>query len=45
MLHVSTSIPTFDQQLNMIDEPLSFLGQERTRPGREALQKIMAELG
>jgi 2-oxoglutarate/2-oxoacid ferredoxin oxidoreductase subunit beta len=35
---------SFLELLNAVDEPLSTLGPEKTRPPREALDRIMAEL-
>ena len=35
---------SFLELLNLVDEPLASLSQEKTRPGREALDRIMADL-
>lgn len=35
---------SFLDLLNLVDEPLASLSQDRTRPGREALDRIMADL-
>lgn len=34
----------FDETMDMIDEPLSFLPEERTRPSREAFDRIMSSI-
>ena len=44
VLYVDTSRPTFIDQLNMVDEPLTTLPQERVRPSRAALEEAMEEL-
>jgi 2-oxoglutarate ferredoxin oxidoreductase subunit beta len=44
VLHLDTSKPTFPDILNMCDEPLATLPQERTRPSRAALEEAMEEL-
>src|SRR5207253_7184396 len=41
IFYVNTQKPDFSTLLNMVDEPLATLPQERTRPGREVLAKIM----
>jgi 2-oxoglutarate ferredoxin oxidoreductase subunit beta len=35
---------SFIELLNVVDEPLTTLPQEKTRPSREALKQIMDEL-
>jgi 2-oxoglutarate ferredoxin oxidoreductase subunit beta len=42
VFYVDTQKPDFTSLLNMVDEPLATLPQERTRPGREVLAEIMA---
>src|SRR5438128_2155574 len=44
VLYVDTSKPTFLDMLNLADEPLATLPQSRTRPAKEALDRIMEEL-
>jgi 2-oxoglutarate ferredoxin oxidoreductase subunit beta len=44
LIYVNEEKPDFLTQLNMVDEPLSTLPQERVQPSAEDLQKIMAEL-
>ena len=41
VFYVDTQKPDFTTLLNMVDEPLATLPQERTRPGREVLAAIM----
>jgi 2-oxoglutarate ferredoxin oxidoreductase subunit beta len=41
IFYVDTQKPDFTSLLNMVDEPLATLPQERTRPGREVLAAIM----
>jgi 2-oxoglutarate ferredoxin oxidoreductase subunit beta len=41
IFYVDTQKPDFASLLNMVDEPLATLPQERTRPGREVLAEIM----
>jgi len=44
LIYVNEEKPDFLSQLNMADEPLATLPQERVQPGPEALQKIMQGL-
>ena len=44
VFYVNPKAPTFLEMINMTDDPLATLSQERVRPGREALQEIMEEL-
>ncbi len=44
IFYIDTKQPSFIEMLNLVDEPLAMLPQDRVRPGREALQKIMDEL-
>jgi 2-oxoglutarate ferredoxin oxidoreductase subunit beta len=44
LFYVSSSIPTFTEQLNLVPQALSSLPESTLRPGREALAKIMADL-
>jgi 2-oxoglutarate ferredoxin oxidoreductase subunit beta len=41
VFYVDTQKPDFATLLNMVDEPLATLSEERTRPGREVLAAIM----
>jgi 2-oxoglutarate ferredoxin oxidoreductase subunit beta len=44
VLYINTEKPNFLEMLNMVEEPLAGLPQERTRPGKEALDTVMEEL-
>jgi 2-oxoglutarate/2-oxoacid ferredoxin oxidoreductase subunit beta len=44
VFYVDTQKPNFTQLLNLVDEPLGTLPEERTRPSRQVLQEIMARL-
>jgi 2-oxoglutarate ferredoxin oxidoreductase subunit beta len=44
LIYVNEEKPDFLTQLNMVDEPLATLPQERVQPSAEDLQTIMAEL-
>ncbi|MFA6956533.1 MAG: 2-oxoacid:ferredoxin oxidoreductase subunit beta [Thermoanaerobaculia bacterium] len=44
LVHLRPEKESFINLLNMVDVPLATLPQERTRPGREALETIMKEL-
>jgi 2-oxoglutarate ferredoxin oxidoreductase subunit beta len=44
VVYVKPEKKSFLEQLNTVDEPLATLPIERTRPPREALEKIMQEL-
>jgi 2-oxoglutarate/2-oxoacid ferredoxin oxidoreductase subunit beta len=41
VFYVDTQKPDFATLLNMVDEPLATLSEERTRPSREVLSAIM----
>ncbi|MEO6964687.1 MAG: 2-oxoacid:ferredoxin oxidoreductase subunit beta, partial [Acidobacteriaceae bacterium] len=41
VFYVDTQKPDFTSLLNMVDEPLATLPQERVRPGRNVLAEIM----
>jgi 2-oxoglutarate ferredoxin oxidoreductase subunit beta len=45
IIYVNESQPTFPELLNMVDEPLSMLPQNITRPGKEVLEEVMNDLG
>jgi 2-oxoglutarate/2-oxoacid ferredoxin oxidoreductase subunit beta len=44
LLYVNTQKPTLPEMLNMIDEPLATLPQDRVRPSRAVLEQAMEEL-
>jgi len=44
LIYIDQDKPSFVDLLNVVDTPLSFLPEARTRPGREALADIMARL-
>jgi 2-oxoglutarate/2-oxoacid ferredoxin oxidoreductase subunit beta len=44
VFYLDTEKPSFTDMLNLVDEPLGTLPQERTRPGKQVLQEIMARL-
>ncbi|MFZ2490398.1 MAG: 2-oxoacid:ferredoxin oxidoreductase subunit beta [Thermoanaerobaculia bacterium] len=44
IVHVKPEKPSFTRLLNSTDDPLATLPMERTRPPREALERIMREL-
>ncbi len=44
IFYVDTQKPSFVDLLNVVDEPLGQLAQERVRPGRPVLDEIMARL-
>ncbi|HEY0759618.1 MAG TPA: 2-oxoacid:ferredoxin oxidoreductase subunit beta [Acidisarcina sp.] len=44
IFYIDTKKPSFTDLLNLVDEPLATLPQERTRPGREVLDDVMARL-
>ena len=44
ILYIESDKPDFLELLNVVDEPLATLPLERVRPGREALEEIMASL-
>lgn len=44
LFYVDESQPNMTEMLNLIDEPLATLPDNRVRPGREALEDIMASL-
>jgi len=44
VLYLDTTRENFLELLNTVDEPLATLPQERTRPSRETLEELMAEL-
>ena len=44
VFYIDTQKPTFTDLLNIVDEPLATLPQERTRPGKQVLEDIMGRL-
>jgi 2-oxoglutarate ferredoxin oxidoreductase subunit beta len=44
VFYINTEMPTFIDQLNIVDEPLSTLPESVTRPSKEVLDKLMASL-
>jgi 2-oxoglutarate ferredoxin oxidoreductase subunit beta len=44
VLYVNPNKPTFVEQLNMSDAPLTTLPQEKVRPTRQILEQVMEEL-
>jgi 2-oxoglutarate ferredoxin oxidoreductase subunit beta len=44
VIYADTGRPTFIDQLNLVDEPLATLPEERVRPSQAALNEIMEEL-
>jgi 2-oxoglutarate/2-oxoacid ferredoxin oxidoreductase subunit beta len=44
VFYVDTQKPNFTELLNMTDEPLALLKQDKTRPGKEVLDKVMDSL-
>jgi 2-oxoglutarate/2-oxoacid ferredoxin oxidoreductase subunit beta len=44
VFYVDTQKPSFTELLNLVDEPLATLPEERTRPSRQVLQEIMSRL-
>ena len=44
IFYLDTEKPSFTDMLNLVDEPLGTLPEERTRPSKQVLQEIMARL-
>src|ERR1700723_262167 len=44
IFYLDTEKPSFTDLLNLVDEPLATLPQERTRPSRETLDEVMQRL-
>ncbi len=44
VFYIDTQKPTFTDLLNLVDEPLATLPQERTRPPKPVLEEIMSQL-
>ncbi len=44
IFYIDTEQPNMLELLNIVDKPLAYLGEAETRPNRDALKKVMAEL-
>ena len=44
LAYIDTTKPSFTEMLNLVDEPLATLPQERTRPSKQVLDEIMNRL-
>ena len=44
VFYVDPKKPSFMDLLNLVDEPLATLPEERTRPSKQVLQEIMTRL-
>ena len=44
IVYANPEKPSFDREIDMVEEPLSSLGLERVRPGRPVLEEIMTSL-
>jgi 2-oxoglutarate ferredoxin oxidoreductase subunit beta len=44
VFYIDTQKPAFTDLLNLVDEPLALLPQERTRPSKQVLEEIMGRL-
>ena len=44
VFYIATNKPNFMEMLNIADEPLGTLPQERVRPSRQVLETVMEEL-
>jgi 2-oxoglutarate/2-oxoacid ferredoxin oxidoreductase subunit beta len=44
VFYIDTKKPSFTEMLNLVDEPLGTLPDERVRPGRQALDDVMQRL-
>jgi 2-oxoglutarate ferredoxin oxidoreductase subunit beta len=44
VFYIDTQKPAFTDLLNLVDEPLATLPQQRTRPSKQVLEEIMARL-
>jgi 2-oxoglutarate ferredoxin oxidoreductase subunit beta len=44
VFYIDTTKPSFTQLLNLVDEPLGTLPQEKTRPGKAVLDEVMQRL-
>ncbi len=44
VFYIDTKKPSFTEMLNLVDEPLGTLPDERVRPGRQVLDEVMQRL-
>ena len=44
IFYIDTQKPSFTEMLNLVDEPLGTLPEDRVRPGREVLDDVMQRL-
>jgi 2-oxoglutarate/2-oxoacid ferredoxin oxidoreductase subunit beta len=44
VFYIDTAKPSFTELLNLVDEPLATLPQEKTRPGKAVLDEVMQRL-
>jgi 2-oxoglutarate ferredoxin oxidoreductase subunit beta len=44
VFYIDTKRDSFTDLLNLVDEPLATLPQERVRPGKQVLEEIMGRL-
>ena len=44
LFHLRTGLPTLDETLELVDEPLASLPPERLRPSKAALDEVMESL-
>ena len=44
VFYINTTKPNFVDLLNLVPEPLATLPQERVRPGKDVLEKVMSSL-
>src|SRR6202012_1545519 len=44
VFYIDTQKPSFTEMLNLVDEPLATLPEERTRPSKQVLDEIMTRL-
>jgi len=44
VFYVETDKPSFTEMLNLVDEPLGQLAQDRVRPKKEVLDEVMNRL-
>ncbi len=45
LIYIEQLRPTLDELVHVPETPLAQLGEDRLRPSREALAKVMADLG
>ncbi len=44
VFYIEPDVPNFNDVLNLVDTPLARLREDKVKPSRESLQKVMAEL-